>query len=234
MYFEATKRILSVSLELIATSRKLTRPQALKKVADYLKSMSDQWYTGEAPQIAYDDPLCRWAYVFAHVPVHANLFEKVISICAGRRQEFGQLLHAEEVSLLVFGGGPGTELLGLAKYYLNSVKEGGQTDVEFQFVDRVAAWSENLVSIQDEINSIYKSKFGAKRKWPARFNVSSYPFEFSEFSDAERFGNLPTLFNKQIFVFSFVISEVFDLAIILPIMTAMVEGCEIWGLLRVH
>src|SRR5262245_34251643 len=128
MYFEATKRILSVSLESIARSRKLTRPQVLKKAASHLKLMSDQWYAGEAPQIAYDDPLCRWAYVFAHVPAHANLFEKVIGICAKVCPEFGQVLHAEEVSMLVFGGGPGTELLGLAKYYLNSAKGGGQAD----------------------------------------------------------------------------------------------------------
>jgi hypothetical protein len=42
MYFEATKRILSVSLEAIAKSRKLDRPQALKKAGDYLRTMSEQ------------------------------------------------------------------------------------------------------------------------------------------------------------------------------------------------
>lgn len=222
MYFEATNRILSVSLGAIAKARKLTRSQALKKAADYLAVMSDQWYTGEAPQIAYDDPLCRWAYVYAHVPVHANLFEKVIKLCSDGRAEFRKKLNGEEVSVLVFGGGPGTELLGLAKYFFNNANEGMQTEVEFCLVDRVAAWTENLASIQEEINCIYADKYGPKRKWPARFHVSSLPFEFS---DVESFGNLPALFNKQIFVFSFVISEVFDMSIILPVMKAMVAGC---------
>jgi hypothetical protein len=101
--------------------------------------MSEQWFAGEAPQIAYDDPLCRWAYVFAHVPANANLFEKVIQICTDGHAEFRKTLHGEETSLLVFGGGPGTELLGLAKYFFYNAAGQDQTDVEFQFVDRVAA-----------------------------------------------------------------------------------------------
>jgi hypothetical protein len=72
---------------------------------------------------------------------------------------------------------------------------------------------ENLASIQEEINDIYKDKFGPKRKWPARFHVSSYPIDFS---DLESFGNLPALFNKQIFVFCYVVSEVFDLSLFDP------------------
>lgn len=221
MYFEATKRILSASLDAIARSRRLTRSQALKKATDYLAIMSEQWYAGDAPQIAYDDPLCRWAYVYAHVPVHANLFETVIRTCAAGSVEFREKLHAEDVSLLVFGGGPGTELLGLAKYFLRKPNDDEQTEVEFQLVDRVAAWGENLTAMQHEINNIYANEFGSKREWPARFHASSFPFEFS---DVESFGNLPALFNKEIFIFSFVISEIFDLSIISPIMEAMIAA----------
>jgi hypothetical protein len=122
VYFEATRRILSLSLETIAKARKLNRSQALKKAGDYLATMSEQWYAGEAPQIAYEDPLCRWAYVFAHVPANANLFEEVIEICASGNKEFREALNGDEASLLVFGGGPGTELLGLAKYFLRAKK----------------------------------------------------------------------------------------------------------------
>jgi hypothetical protein len=222
MYFEVTKRILSLSLDSIAKLRKITRGQALKQAAKYLALMSDQWYAGEAPQIAYEDPLCRWAYVYAHVPAHANLFEKVLEICARGQVAFRNKLSAEELSVIVFGGGPGTELLGLAKYFFNNATDGVQTDVEFQLVDRVSAWSENLTSMQSEINNIYAERFGRKRRWPARFNTSSYPLDFS---DLDSFGNLPALFDKQLFVFSFVISEVFDLSILTPIMTAMGLGC---------
>jgi hypothetical protein len=160
------------------------------------------------------------------VPVNANLFEEVIEICSSGREEFREALNGDEISMLVFGGGPGTELLGLAKYFLRAKKyhsKDNQTDVEFALVDRVAAWGENLASIQEEIKSIYTAELGEKRKWPARFNISSYPFEFS---DMESFGNMPALFKRQIFVFCFVVSEVFDLSIILPIMKAMVAGCE--------
>jgi hypothetical protein len=95
--------------------------------------------------------------------------------------------------------------------------------VEFALVDRIAAWGENVASIQEEIKTIYAAEFGEKSKWPARFNVSSYPFDFS---DIESFGNIPTLFQKQIFVFCFVVSEVFDLSVITPIMKEMAAGAE--------
>lgn len=106
MYFEATKSILSLPLEAIAKSRKIKRAQALKQATKHLSVMTEQWFAGEVPQIAYDDPLCRWAYVYAHVPAHANLFENVLQICAQGRAGFRKMLTGEELSVLVFGGGP--------------------------------------------------------------------------------------------------------------------------------
>jgi hypothetical protein len=166
MYFELVKQALSASLGVIATSRRLTREQALKKVSDHLAVMSEQWYAGEAPQIAYDDPLCRWAYVYAQVPALANLFENVIRICAQGRAEFRRKLTGEKVSVLVFGGGPGTELLGLAKYFLISGTRSAQIEVEFNSVDRVAAWIENITLIKDEINKVYAEGFGERLLLP--------------------------------------------------------------------
>src|SRR6476660_2388009 len=106
--------------------------------------MSDEWFSGQAPNIAYEDPLCRWAYTYAHVPVNANLFERVIEQCASSREAFRAELHEEEISVLVFGGGPGTELLGLAKYFSKQAEEKGddhsQVEVDIDIVDRVPAW----------------------------------------------------------------------------------------------
>jgi len=94
-------------------------------------------------------------------------------------------------------GGPGTELLGLAKYYLDRA-EGGkheQIEVRIDSIDRVPEWIENVSWIKAEIAKAYTKQFGKRRDWPALFDV--YPFTL-DFSDLEGFGNLPSLFRSDI------------------------------------
>jgi hypothetical protein len=139
MLFSAVKRILLRNIVAIARSRRLNADQVVQKVATHLESMTDEWYAGEAPSIAYDDPLCRWAYMYAHAPVQANLFHNVLVEAGRRSTPFGRKLIQEEVSMVVFGGGPGTELLGLAKYYLDLEGHGTreQIEVRLDVIDRV-------------------------------------------------------------------------------------------------
>jgi hypothetical protein len=168
--------------------------------------------------------LCRWAYTFAHAAVQANLFYRVLIEARRRSESLRRKLIHEELSLVVFGGGPGTELLGIAKYYLGRAEGGKHAQVEIRIdsIDRVSEWIENVSWIKAEIAKAYTEKFGKRRDWPALFDV--YPYSL-DFSDLDGFGNLPSLFRSDIFVLNYVVSEVFDLDELLPIMKKMVEGC---------
>jgi len=105
--------------------------------------MTEQWFAGEAPTIAYDDPLCRWAYMYAHAPAQANLFHNVLVEAVRQSRHFGRKLIQEEVSMVVFGGGPGTELLGLAKYYLGLTGRE-QVEVRIDIIDRFPSGSKTF------------------------------------------------------------------------------------------
>jgi len=226
LFFSAVNRILRRNMKAIAKSRGLTEEQVIQKAARYLGSMSEQWRAGEAPTIAYEDPICRWAYMFAHVSVQANLFQRVIAECERHSESFRQKLNEEVLSMTIFGGGPGTELLGLAKHYLTRLddEEHEQIDIRVDVIDRVSAWSENVSLIKDEISDAYSKKFGRKRNWPALFDIHAFTLEFS---DLDGFGNLATVFTRHIFVLNFVVSEVFDLDELLPVMEMMVAGCPV-------
>jgi len=89
-------------------------------------------------------------------------------------------------------------------------------------IDRVPEWIENISWITDEIDDIYSKRFGRRRDWPASFHVLPFALDFS---DLDGFGNLPSLFRRDIFVLNYVLSEVFDLDELLPIMKNMVKGC---------
>jgi len=59
--------------------------------------------------------------------------------------------------LVVFGGGPETELLGIAKYYLDRAEGGKHAQVEIRIdsIDRVSEWIENVSWIKAEIAKAY-------------------------------------------------------------------------------
>jgi hypothetical protein len=225
MLFSAVNSILLRNLKAIARSRSLNADQVAQKIVGHLNSMSKEWRDGEAPTIGYEDPLCRWAYMFRHAPVQANLFCRVLIDVGRRCKPFGLKLFNEELLMVVLGGGPGTELLGLAKYYLDQAKyyeRHEQIEVGIYSIDRIPEWVENVSWIKEEISNAYTKQFGKRRAWPAVFDV--YPFNL-DFSDLDGFANLPSLFRRDIFVLNYVVSEVFDLEELLPIMRKMVQGC---------
>ena len=221
MLFSSVKMILEQNIVAIASARRLRPPQVLEKALLHLDNMSAEWRSGDTPDIAYEDPLCRWAYIFAHVPVHANLFYRVLIRGGQLCRSFGVKLVSEKLSILVFGGGPGTELLGFAKYY-EGRNSDQQIEIDVAIIDRVGQWSENISAVKDTTSTFYSQKFGKKRDWPALIDVHTFSLDFS---DLNSFANLPTIFKKDIFVLNFVVSEVFDLEELLPILRNMVAGC---------
>ena len=226
MFFSAVNRILRQNIVAIARSQGLrTDTEVIDAIVGHLESMSEEWRSGEKPNITYHDPLCRWAYMFRHVPVQANLFRRVIEQCDAYSPQFRNKLRRDELSMVIFGGGPGTELLGLAKYYLKRAGDGdhAQTDFEIDVIDEVVAWTENVSWIKNQIYRMYAEQFGERRgAWPARFNTNAYTLKFS---DLEAFGNLTSIFKRDVFVLNYVISEVYNLGEVSHLLQKMVSGC---------
>ena len=61
-----------------------------------------------------------------------------------------------------------------------------------------------------------------ERGAPARFNTSAYTLKFS---DLDSFGNLTSIFKRDVFVLNFVISEVYNLGEVSHLLQKMVSGC---------
>jgi hypothetical protein len=126
------------------------------------------------------------------------LFYRVLIEAGRQSRSFGQKLINEKLSMVVFGGGPGTELLGLAKYYLERAKatqNNDQIEVTIDVIDSVSAWSENVSWIKDEIATIYVGQFGKRRDWPVFFDTHAFALNFT---DLESFGNLPSIFRRHL------------------------------------
>src|SRR6266849_2705382 len=112
-YFETVKRVLDRSLATVCAKRGLTDEDAKNLLVQQLQTMSREWFSGRTPNIAYEDPMCRLAYLYCHVPVNANLFEAVVRASPDLSNFIRERLKAEgELKVCSFGGGPGTEVLG--------------------------------------------------------------------------------------------------------------------------
>jgi hypothetical protein len=172
MLFSAVKSILLQNLESIAKARNLNADQVAREVVRHLENMSYQWRCAPKPTIPYEDPLCRLAYLYGCVPAQANLLCNVLIECGWHSESFNQKLTGKKLSLVTFGGGPGTELLGFAKYFHDRVmyEPHEQIEVRIDVIDRVPAWAENVSWIKDQISEFYSKQFGSLR----------------EYSDAER------------------------------------------------
>ncbi len=72
-YFETVKRVLDRSLATVCSKRGLSEDAASDLLVKQLQTMSREWFSGKTPNIAYEDPMCRLAYLYCHVPANANL-----------------------------------------------------------------------------------------------------------------------------------------------------------------
>jgi hypothetical protein len=210
-YFQIVKSALDALLAGICAHKGLSGVQALKMVEGHLRTMSKEWFSGEAPNIAYGDPLCRFAYLYSHTAVNANLCEVAVrSLPAVGPHILDRLNTIGELRVCAFGGGPGTELLALSKF-LTGKKGLGQLqphgEVNFTLLDYVPEWAESWNALEAAIKRDFLTTFGHKRDWPFSISKSFQPFDMTK---VEQYANLVQLFEHDLYVMNYVLSEIFS------------------------
>jgi hypothetical protein len=170
-YFETIKAALDASFTGICRHRNLKRQEAYEVINQHLATMSKEWFSGETPNIVYEDPLCRFAYLYCHTAANANLCEVAIRSSTDLDNFIDtKMSNEEELRVCAFGGGPGTELLALSKHLLREPR-GGHARITFTLLDRVGEWSETWTALEAQINAELKSRFGS---------FSHHPFSISK------------------------------------------------------
>ena len=84
--------------------------------------------------ISYAAAEVRFAYIFRYVPAHASLVTEIIRRCS----ELEELFEEPEVEIVAIGGGPGSEIVGIAKHCAERHLESILT---FNLYDRDSAWA---------------------------------------------------------------------------------------------
>ena len=150
MYIKTVREILETDVSIYAGEQKKTEKEILQHIRKHINSMRSEHYT-EDPSIDYEDPLCRLGYLYKHAPANATLFEHVLTesyeLSEKIRQADGSVLNVCAV-----GGGPGTELLGIAKYLVRH-PDLTPRKIAFTVLDNVSHWAETWEHLVDVIEA---------------------------------------------------------------------------------
>lgn len=210
-YFQTIKVALDATIAGICQHRGVTREVALQMAGAHLRNMSSQWRTGNTPTIAYGDPLCRFAYLYCHTAVNANICENFISSHDPTKRHILQRLNeAEELKICAFGGGPGTELLAMTKllgiqHQLQRINT--HPEVNFTLLDNIPEWAESWNALESAIKKKFAEDYGQRRNWPFTTSKSFQPFDMTR---VEQYANLIQLFVHDLYILNYVVSEIFS------------------------
>lgn len=208
-YFGIVKAALDALIAGICQHRGVNQQIALQMAGAHLRNMSQQWRNGQTPTIAYGDPLCRFAYLYCHTAVNANICESFIRT----HQETVQYIidkmnQNEELKVCAFGGGPGTELLALVKMLKQAHQAGrlqAHADINFTLLDNTPEWAESWNALEAAIRVLFNAQYGQRRNWPFTTSKSFQPFDMTR---VDHFANLVQLFVHDIYILNYVVSEI--------------------------
>lgn len=207
-YFRTVRAVLERNSAAIAELQEVTTEQFQQMMICHLKQMSEEYYKKQKPKISYDDPICRAAYLYCYVAANANLCERAIKNSDDLKELIETRCDEEgELKVCAFGGGPGTELLALAKYLIGKRKKGPPITLSFLLLDDVPEWAETWFLLEGQIRKFLKEQFGKNSSWPFTVSRSFVPFDMTDLS---QFGNIQQLFGHDLYIFNYVISEIYE------------------------
>lgn len=140
MYIELVRRVIEEAIELHVSDSGKSSDEVLEEMKAHIVATSSE-HRKVDPQIQYDDPLCRLGYLYMHAAANATLFERVMRESEAFRL---RILNSSQgvIRICSMGGGPGTELLGLAKYLLHQPQLIPPRKISFTVIDNVAEWAD--------------------------------------------------------------------------------------------
>lgn len=205
-YFGTIKAALDAMLPGICQHYAIRPEDALSYVRAHLETMNDEWFSGEKPNIAYQDPLCRFSYLFCHTAVNANLCEHVLRQSPDIVQFLQEKMDRDqELRVCAFGGGPGTELLALSKYFSRTRPNGPVARLSFTLLDRTTEWSESWNALEAQINNELRGSGQPFVQWPFNISKTFIPHDMTHVSS---YANMPNLFQQDLYLMNYVVSEI--------------------------
>lgn len=150
MYIDLIRRVLEEAVETYASANGMAISEVLGAIREHIDATAREHQKDE-PDIRYQDALCRLGYLYRHATANATLFELVLNE-SGEMRALLRQCAGQRLNICAVGGGPGTELLGLAKYLLQHPSRFPRK-ITFTLLDSVPQWAETWQQLADAVEA---------------------------------------------------------------------------------
>ena len=203
MYIEMVRDIIVNAVGLHAKNSGKPVENVLAEIAAHIENTSRE-HRKDEPAIQYGDPLCRLGYLYMHAAANATLFEKVIWQSPAVMSKL-RAARAEAFTICSLGGGPGTELLGLAKYLLRTNDGWHPSLMNFTVVDNVKQWSDTWSLLGNAVHAELRSSLTHPDGAVPAVAPMFLPFDALDASSYAELENL--LHSADLVVMNYLLSE---------------------------
>ena len=108
--------------------------------------------SGNRPEIPFECLVYRLAYLYEYASANAFAVEAVLNDDAKNQRLISSLLTSKQrISLCCLGGGPGSEIVGVAKWIVQ--QQLGTTQLEVVVTDKYPQWKDQWKSVWDTLNT---------------------------------------------------------------------------------
>ena len=130
-----------------------------------VRHMSDEYYGGHPPEIPFECLVYRLAYLYEYASANAFAVEAVLNDDAENQRLISSLLTSKQrISLCCLGGGPGSEIVGVAKWIVQ--QQLGTTQLEVFVTDKYPQWKDQWKSVRDTLNTDFLASGAVSAKRP--------------------------------------------------------------------
>lgn len=209
LFFDTIQQVLGEGLSSVCRSLRIDESEALERARDYLTRNSAAYFEAEG-RVEYENPLCRLAYLYCYVAAHANLVDNSFYRFPELREFFLEKARSSrEIGVCALGGGPGSELLGIVKFFDRDREPTDFIDIEFALLDKVFEWDETWNALGRGLEASFRDVFGpSRREWPVVVHRSFIP---ADLTDVAKFSCFVDRFSRtHLFILNHTMSEFLD------------------------
>jgi hypothetical protein len=207
--FEVVGKVINPEIDRIALLQGKSRSEIVSQVSQHRDTISKQYWDNRRPVIPFDDPLFRMAYLYGTVPINAHVVEVVFDTDSDLQKWFsGRIRNRNEtIKVCTLGGGPGTEILGLAKWI---ERQNSRTPIALSALvtDKFAGWSANWLAFRNQINQQLDHHYKAtSRAMPLSISGG---FQQVDVENSATVSDWQSLCSHDIYIVSYLLSSIFN------------------------
>ena len=204
--FKSLGNVLDQSVSDWKLSTGLPLDSLVPQVKKAILRMRHVYHSGNRPEIPFECLVYRLAYLYEYASANAFAVEAVLNDDAKNQRLISSLLTSKQrISLCCFGGGPGSEIVGVAKWIVQ--QQLGTTQLEVVVTDKYPQWKDQWKSVRDTLNTNFLAS-GAVSAQRQRLVVPK-GFGKVDVIDPESAQLPPLVHGFDLYVVSYVVSHIY-------------------------